>query len=190
MRTNTNHVRNNARVEVGSVLLAQPFWQEQDYKRSVILILDHDKWGSTGIILNKLSNLNVQDILSDSNLYHPVYYGGPHKTDMITYVHNYNTLPETKKIGNGLYFGGEPESLISMIQQGKLNGGVIRFCAGHVEWGPGELESETSEGQWWVSDIKADELFNMPYERLWSYKLLSSGHLYGVLDECPDPNLN
>src|SRR4051794_38528336 len=96
MRANPNNIRENASVEVGSILLAQPFWQEQDYRRSVIIILDHDKWGSTGIILNKLSNLNVQDVLSEFDLYHPIYYGGPHKTDMITYIHNYNSLPDAK----------------------------------------------------------------------------------------------
>ena len=64
-------VAENLRVGIGDVLIAQPFWLQEDFKRSVILIIDHDLHGSTGLILNKISNLVVHDALPQFNLYHP-----------------------------------------------------------------------------------------------------------------------
>lgn len=65
-------------VDVGSLLIAQPFWQDERYKRSVIYVINHDHAGTTGIIINKLSTLNVKEALPAITKNLPLHYGGPH----------------------------------------------------------------------------------------------------------------
>src|SRR5690349_11885038 len=49
--------------DVGSILIAQPFWQDDKYRRSVVLVLNHDNVGTSGLILNKPTTLFVSEVL-------------------------------------------------------------------------------------------------------------------------------
>ena len=189
MRTRSK-VQIENKIGTGDIILAQPFWNNEYYKRSVILLLEHDKTGSTGIIINKISNLIVHDALPQFNLLNPLFFGGGNQAETVSYIHNFPSLPNVLPLGNGLYYGGEPESLETLLHTNVLNSVSVKFCSGFVEWAADELESELSENKWWKGSINAEELFTMPYERLWAYKLLKSGHLYGIFDQCEDPFLN
>ena len=177
-------------IEVGSVLIAQPFWQDEKYRRSVIMILDHDQYGSKGIILNKLSTLTVNEALSELEVGLPLYYGGPMNPEMISFIHNYRSLPETFAMGNELFFDGNYDYLLKMFQSKNINLRKIRFYSGFVVWTAGQLESEIQEGKWWTSELTANELFTTSPEELWKYELLMDGHIYGLLNEIPDPGFN
>src|SRR5258708_35276837 len=74
-------------IKTGSVLMAKPFWNENLYKKSVILITSHDKEGSEGLILNKESNLNIQLMLKGMSIALPVLYGGPMDKNAIACLH-------------------------------------------------------------------------------------------------------
>ena len=177
-------------VEVGSILVAQPFWQDEKYKRSVILLLNHDSIGSTGIILNKQTTLFVKEALPVITINPPLYYGGPFDTHTVSYIHNNPAIPEAVHIGNELYWGGNFEYLEEMIRNKQIDLRKIKFFAGFVEWSVGQLESEINEDKWWTSEFEAHELFTTSTEELWSHELLANGHIYGLLDEFPDPSLN
>src|SRR5205814_10704319 len=99
-------------------------------------------------------------------------------------------IPECWYLGNDLYIGGDYEALKDAIKNGQIDLGKIRFCAGCVEWSAGLLEKEIEEGKWWPSEVNAQEYFSTAPDTLWSYKLISDGHLYGIFDEFPDPSLN
>jgi putative transcriptional regulator len=177
-------------IETGSVLIAQPFWQDEMYKRSVILILEHNNDESKGIILNKLSTLMISEALPELETSLPLYYGGPCHSELISFIHNYPSLPETFAMGNELFFDGSYEYLLEMFRSKNINLRRIRFYSGFVMWTAGQLESEIQEGKWWTSEVTADELFNAKSEELWSYELLSDGHVYGLMNEIPDPGFN
>src|SRR5206468_3530109 len=87
-------LRNSKEVEVGSLLIAKPFWQDIKYNRSVIILLNHDNVGSTGIILNKQTTLLVNDALPLLNTSLPLFYGGPFDTHTISYFHDNGEIPE------------------------------------------------------------------------------------------------
>jgi putative transcriptional regulator len=176
-----------AKVAVGTVLMAQPFWQDEKYKRSVILILENDSGGSKGIILNKPSTLIVSDALLDLEVSLSLYFGGQSNSQLITYLHSYAEVPDSFDLGNGLYFGGNYDYLVSMLDSRRINLRKIKFYSGFVRWTAGELESEIEENKWWTSEITADEFFSSPSEELWTNELLNNGHMYGLLNEFPDP---
>jgi putative transcriptional regulator len=177
-------------LDVGSVLLAQPFWQDEKYRRSVIMLLEHNSEGSKGIILNKASTLTVNEALPELETGLPLYYGGPFKPEIISFIHNYPSLPETFGIGNEMFFDGNYEYLLEMFRNKNINLRKIRFYSGFVLWTPGQLESEIQESKWWTSEMTAQEFFTTSPEELWTYELLNNGHLYGLLNEFPDPGMN
>lgn len=174
-------------VHAGSILMAQPFWQDEKYRRSVIIILEHNASGSKGIILNKQSTLIVSDALLDMEISLPLYYGGPFVPQVISFMHNYAEVPEAFNLGNGLFLDGNYEFFQDMLDQKKINLRRIKFYSGCVLWTAGQLENEIQENKWWTSKITAQEFFKASADELWTYELLNNGHLYGLLNEFPDP---
>ena len=177
-------------VKVGSILIAQPFWQDERYQRSVILILDHDREGSTGIILNKQSNFCIHDALPELEIGLPLYYGGPFNVETILYVHNNQSLPESIHLGNELFCEGNYEYLQEMIRNKQMNLRKIKFYSGTVRWNEGQLEAEIAERKWWTSELTAQDFFASEAEELWPHELLNNGHVYGLLNNYPDPGMN
>ena len=177
-------------IEVGSILIAQPIWEDEKYKRSVILILDHDVHGSTGIILNKLSNLEVYEALPELDVKLPLYFGGPINSTTISFLHSNPSIPDAVFIGPGLYYGGHYEQLQELIRNRRINMNDIKFFSGFVKWNPGELESEIKSGKWWTSEMSFRDLFTTSPDELWGTELLNNGHIYGMLEALPDPGLN
>lgn len=182
--------KESTQIEAGSVVIAQPFWQDEKYKRSVIMILEHDATGSVGMIMNKQSTLCMHDVLPELETGLPLFYGGPYSGGTISYIHNYPEVPESSSIGNELFLNGNYDCLKEMSKQKKITSRKIKFFAGLVYWNAGELESEAFDKKWWISKITAQELFTAMPEDLWSYELLSNGHVYGLLTEFPDPLLS
>jgi putative transcriptional regulator len=174
-------------IEAGSLLIAQPFWQDEKYKRSVIIILDHNYSESSGIILNKSSNLCVADTLPELEIAPPLYFGGPFDPNIISFIHSDESIPEAVDLGNNLFYGGNYEYLKEMIERRQIKLKKLKFFSGFVKWGAGQLEAEIAENKWWTSEINAHELFDTSVDDLWVYELLANGHIYGILNEFPDP---
>jgi len=191
MKTNPRtRTRHETEVRTGCIIIAKPFWDDETYKRSVILVISHSDEGSTGIMLNKMSNLSVNDALPELDHHAPLYYGGPVNKKTVSYVHSNPNLPDAFYLGNELFWGGNYDSLREMIDAGKMNPNDCRFCAGFVQWSSGELENEVNAGKWWVSELSRQELFLQAAEELWGDKLVEDEHVYGLLNPYPDPSLN
>jgi len=186
----TPKIKDQVKLAFSTVLIAQPFWQDEKYKRSVILLIDHTSAGSTGIILNKLSNLCVNDVVSDLSLGSPLYFGGPMSLETMSFMHSNSGLSGSTYLGKDLYLNGNFDELIQMINDKVIRPGKIKFFSGYVSWRPGELEAEIRDQQWWTSKITAHELFSASPDDLWTYELLLNGNIYGLLNEFPDPGMN
>ncbi len=177
-------------VEEGSILVAQPFWPDETFKRSVILILEHNEQRTTGLILNKQSAFCMMDVHPELGVGLPLYFGGPHYSNQIYYVHQERHFPDAIDLGNELFLNGNFNNLVEIIRNRKIKFSKIRFFAGLVQWGPGDLENELAHNKWWTSWITAQEFFTTVSEDLWSYELISNGHVYGLMSEFPDPRMS
>lgn len=185
------NLETNSKLEVGSVLVAQPFWMDDIYRHSVILITDYDAGGCSGIILNKVSNIRLYEILPQVKVRDRLYYGGPDALGSYTYVHNLPSIPEADYFGNGIYFGGDPASVEEMIIDKRINFEKIKFYSGTVQWNAGQLESEIADQKWWLTKITAREIFGVIPDDLWSFILNHSNHLYGMFAaEEMEPSMN
>ena len=89
---------------VGSILLSEPFLSDNYFTRAVILIVEHDKNGTVGFILNKISEIKVQDAIEDFPEFESeIFFGGPVNRDNLFFIHSLgDKINNSKKIMPGL----------------------------------------------------------------------------------------
>lgn len=169
--------------ECGSLLVAEPFLQEECFNHAVILLIDHGEgYASMGLTLNKQAGYRLGDIVSDVNkdIDVPVYSGGPVGDDRMFYLH---TLPglfnDSIEIADGLYIGGDYSQVIDYVNAGYPTDGLLRFYVGYSGWEPGQLEKEIEQNVWAVTK-PADyrELLAASPASLWHNTVRSMGPRY------------
>jgi putative transcriptional regulator len=179
--------------QVGRILVSEPFLLDSYFKRSVILLGEHSPEGTVGFILNKPTDLNLNDALEDFPVFDaPLYFGGPVQTDTIHFLHTLGEkLEGSKKIVPGIWWGGNLETLKLMIETSQLKPDDVRFFAGYSGWEPNQLEDELKGRTWLISNCKKDFAFTEHPEELWGQVLRTMGSQYAILANFPeDPSLN
>ena len=178
----------------GDLLLSEPFLADTNFERSVVLICEHTDEGALGFVLNKPSLLTLADVLEEAVDFEQLLYtGGPVQQDTLHFVHRTALLREgSDKLGGGLYWGGDFEQLLSLINTRQLLPEDIRFFAGYSGWAPGQLAAELAEDAWIVyKQATAEQVFDIPPEQLWREVLRTMGGKYRMFSNYPtDPRLN
>lgn len=140
---------------VGLLLVAQPFFTDEYFHRSVICIIENDDvHGTMGLVLNNCSSLKLNDLFPELKELPeiPLFFGGPVSSDQLYYVHVWESIPGAIEIVPGLYIGGDFEMVKGYLKQtGDLDS--IRFFIGYSGWSPCQLEKEIEDGVWAVSDM-------------------------------------
>ena len=177
----------------GSLLISEPFLVDSYFKRSVVLLSEHDDKGTLGFILNKPTDVTLNEAVDDfPDFKVPLYFGGPVETDTLFYIHTVGHLLEgAKEILNGIYWGGDYDQLKFLIDTKQIRPDQIRFYAGYSGWEPKQLDNELKEKSWLVFDANKQFTFADDPRSLWSQVLRSMGNEYAILANFPeDPNLN
>ncbi|HKR04188.1 MAG TPA: YqgE/AlgH family protein [Bacteroidia bacterium] len=177
----------------GSLLISEPFLLDSYFKRAVVLIGEHDQHGTIGFILNKPTDVKINDAVEDFPTFNvPLYFGGPVDTDTLFYIHTIgNKLEGAKEIVKGVWWGGNYDQLKLMIDTGQVKENQIRFYAGYSGWEPKQLDIEIKEKSWLLSAANTTFTFFSDPKVLWSQVLKSMGTEYAILANFPeDPSLN
>ena len=91
--------RNRKKVEIGNILIAEPFLQGKYFSRSVIFMVEHDEKGSIGFVLNKPMAYTTSDLVTElAGLEYPVYIGGPVEQNQLYYLHNHAEVEDALQI--------------------------------------------------------------------------------------------
>lgn len=169
-------------------MLAEPFMQDPYFRRSVVLLCEHHEEGSIGFILNKSIDMNLNDLMSEFPPFEAeVFYGGPVQTDTLHYVHNVGELlEESVEVANGVWWGGNFDSLKFLIQSQLIHPDNIRFFVGYSGWSSGQLADELKYGSWMPANMDANYIFKTKPARLWSEVMYNKGNLYEVIADLPD----
>ncbi len=178
----------------GDLLLSEPFLADTNFERSVVLICEHTDEGALGFVLNKPSLLTLADVVEEAAGFEQLLYtGGPVQQDTLHFVHRASALREgSDNLGGALYWGGDFELLLSLINTRQLPSQDIRFFAGYSGWAPGQLAAELDEDAWIVcKQATIEQVFDVPPEQLWREVLRTMGGKYRMFSNYPtDPRLN
>lgn len=175
-------------ISKGKILIAEPFMVDPNFKRSVVLMCEHEEEGSLGFILNKSLDMKINELIADFPQFDAVvYYGGPVQTDTIHYIHNVGeVLDESLKVMTGVYWGGDFEKLKSLINSKLIQPQNIRFFVGYSGWSHGQLRDEMKLGSWVTDNMDANYLFKIKPQLLWQKVLQNKGNAFSVIAQMPD----
>jgi putative transcriptional regulator len=184
----------NTSPKKGNLLIAEPsILGDVSFNRSVILLADHNNDGSIGFILNKPLNYTINDLLPEIKTPLNVYNGGPVEQDNLYFIHkNPDLIPNSIEISDGIFWGGDFNSVVQLINHGKLNEKDIRFFLGYSGWDANQLISELNSNSWIVIDnIYKNSIIEKIDTTFWKEKMLELGGDYSIWSNAPEnPSFN
>ena len=185
--------QNNLEPKAGRLLLSYPMMDDPYFKRSVVLLCEHNEEGSFGFVLNKYLDVELSELvqdLPDSN--YKVGLGGPVQTANLYFLHTLGeAITGSIRITNNIFLGGHFESLRLQMLSGNVSSNQVRFFVGYSGWSENQLNEELADNSWIISDAPADILMSTSTDKLWKETLRGMGKDYAFLSNLPeDPSLN
>ena len=177
----------------GSLLIAQPsIINDNSFNRSIILITEHTSHNSVGFILNRPLQYKLNELLPEIEANFNVYEGGPVEQENLYFVHKVpHLIPDSMEIGDGVFWGGNFESLKALLNNNLLNENEVRFFLGYSGWGKDQLKDEIHSNSWFVSNDPIYEVLASDNASLWREKILKKGGSYKLWANAPkDVSLN
>ncbi len=148
---------------------------DPNFRRTVVLIVEHNESGTFGLVLNRTTDMSVAGLCSnldvewcgDPNL--GIQWGGPVQTNTGWVVFNENLLVTGDEEGvaeldDGLFFAGSLDVLRSIAAAPPSD---VAFFLGYAGWGPGQLESEMASGAWLVAPLSRSTVFDVEPDDMW-----------------------
>lgn len=177
----------------GRLLVSEPYLPDPNFERTIILLCEHNAEGSFGFVMNKPSLARLGDVMADlKEIDAPVFIGGPVQQDTLHYIHRLPKLEEATPVMKGIYWGGNFDQLVSLIETKQVAASDIKFFLGYSGWSVGQIDEELREDSWIVCDkVNEELLFDIKAEAMWQYTLRSMGGRFSVYSNYPeDPRLN
>lgn len=177
----------------GRILISEPFLQDFYFRRSVVLLAEHNQEGSFGLILNKPVESRLSDVMDEFPGFNPpLYLGGPVQTDALFFIHRLgDKIEDSLPITENIRWGGNIEQVKEMIHRNEISEYDIRFFVGYSGWSPNQLEREMDQKAWLVSNKNIEKLLNTEPEDMWVNALEKMGSVYRQWANFPaDPTWN
>jgi len=179
---------NKLQPQQGYLLVAEPFMNEDYFKRSVILICEYNEEGSFGFVLNNYLDVNFEELSEDLiNIDSKISIGGPIDVKNLFYIHTFGDLvPKSTQISENLYLGGDYEKLMELLNTSLKPERHVRFFLGYSGWGKGQLDDEIKEKSWIVVEPKVQNIImNTSKTNLWQECLQKLGGKYKMFTQIP-----
>jgi putative transcriptional regulator len=162
------------------LLLAAPSLHDPNFAKTVVLLGRHDGEGALGWVINGQELAPVAELLRASELFPAdtmfppgecfqqiARVGGPvaPATGWLVYRRLSEAMPGELTLGPDLAVTGEASAFSALVRgQGPPDFRLVLGCAG---WGPGQLETEISEGAWLPAGLEVDLLFGGSEQGIW-----------------------
>lgn len=176
----------------GRILIAEPGLMDQYFKRSVILLVEHNDKGTVGFVLNRMIDFSLNELMPDfPNFDTNISIGGPVSPNSIHFIHTVgNLIPDTTLVTDGIYWGGSFDAVKSLILSGKISKRQIRFFIGYSGWGENQLDKELKERSWLVSELDVVKIMTGK-DDMWTKTVNQLGPKYKPWTIYPEnPSLN
>jgi putative transcriptional regulator len=172
-------------------LIAMPGLQDETFNRSVVYLCEHSARGALGIVINKPSDISLQNLFDKVELplsrpdliAAPVYHGGPVATERGFVLHEAlfvgEEIPDETVYASTLTIPGGLEMTTSKDVLEALSTGAgprkVLVSLGYSQWGEGQLESEIGENSWLTVGADAAVIFDTPVDQRYDKALALLG---------------
>jgi putative transcriptional regulator len=160
------------RLTPGSFLVASRDLRDPGFAQTVILLIDHGRKGSMGLVINRRSRLHIDrladDLRGSADRKDPLYLGGPVSQTGVVALLRTPTAPEdAKPVFQDVYLLSLKDQIEDTLTAG--NGReTFRIYLGYSGWGPGQLAFEQEHKSWHIFPADAAQVFDPHPETLWS----------------------
>ena len=186
----------NQKFKKGYLLIANPVLPDPNFSRTVILLCNHNDGGSFGLVINRVADFSLGEILADSEYNIPeaqkIFLGGPVAPEQGFFLcRSQKELEEMEPICPGVYLGMNWESSKSVARQVVDPEKNIRFYLGYSGWASGQLASEMEQKSWLTREANESLVFSEKEGNIWSNGVRSLGKEYEYLLNAPiNPSFN
>ncbi len=158
----------------GRVLIASPDIGDPRFRRTVILIVRHDKNGALGITINRpvaeVAFTSLLEALGEKGLTVPgkvrLFAGGPVQPEAGFVIHTAEySRPATSVIDGAVSMTSTKEIFLDIAQNRGPQKTLIAF--GYAGWGANQLEAELARHDWYSALPDPALIFDEGRERLW-----------------------
>ncbi|HUJ24930.1 MAG TPA: YqgE/AlgH family protein [Myxococcales bacterium] len=151
------------------ILIAVPQMDDENFSRSVVLLVEHNESGAMGVVINRQSEIALSDIGREHGMeVHDgagnAYIGGPVERDRGFLVHRRPEVGDSVRLEEGVFLSVSTDALRALLA-GEPD--AYRLCLGYAGWGAGQLEREMVAGGWLNSSISSKRIFDTPAEKIW-----------------------
>ncbi len=177
----------------GVLLIAEPYLPDPNFFRTVVLLVEHNREGSLGFVLNRPAPLLVKQVTDFfGEVDYPLFQGGPVQTDTLHLVHALGeVLPDSQKVADRIYWSGDFRRLRAILSTRQLPPSTLRFFVGYAGWAPGQLEAEIQQKSWILAPARPEYVFSEEPQNLWRRVLKDMGGKYAFIATFPeDPRVN
>lgn len=177
----------------GRLLISGPYLPDPYFRRTVVLLCEHDDEGSFGFVLNRFVDLEIGDLVEGfPKINTRISIGGPVQSGNLYYLHTIGTrLEGSQEVIAGVYMGGDFEQLRALLAADETLAKHVRFFVGYSGWGKDQLSGEMDQKSWLVGPGTKQRIMNTKRDDLWAQTLRGMGGEFAPLAGFPeDPTLN
>ncbi len=185
---------NSEALEKGKLLIAEPFLDEDYFRRAIIFLCENNNEGSFGFVINNFINIKLCDLDETfPDIETKISLGGPMEINSLYFLHKMgDKIQNSALVENGIYIGGDFQELTNLIKEDNSLMDEVRFFIGYSGWAADQLENEVKNNTWVVSEKNAKNiLFESQAKQSWKRYLHELGGKYKIISTFPlDPNNN
>jgi putative transcriptional regulator len=156
------------------LLIAMPSLRDPNFARGVAFLCQHGEDGAMGLMVNRLSEYRLGDVLAQMNMHSelpevsdaPVLIGGPVAPERGFVLHAPGGEWESSfKISDRISVTTSRDILVAMAEGRGPRHSVVTL--GYSGWSPGQLEQEICENHWLTAPASEALLFDTPLDERW-----------------------
>jgi putative transcriptional regulator len=176
----------------GRLLVAAPALVDPNFRRSVVLMLEHSPDGALGLVLNRPTPLVSREALPEALAAvmpegERIFQGGPVQPEAVIVLADFEDAAQAATIAFGSV------GIVDPGGETARHGGIraIRAFGGYAGWAGGQLEQEVAEEAWVDAPAEAEDVFTDDHNGLWSRVLERKGGTWRLIARMPeDPSVN
>ena len=151
-----------------------PALRDPNFARGVAFLCQHGEGGAMGLMINRLSEYRLGDVLAQMNMRSdlvdvvdaPVLIGGPVQPERGFVLHAPNGEWESSfRISEHISVTTSRDILLAIAAGNGPQHAVVAL--GYSGWSPGQLEQELYDNHWLTAPAAEHVLFETPLEDRW-----------------------
>ena len=180
----------------GHFLISDVNLIDPNFRRSVVLMINHDENGALGLVVNRRLDVTLGEVMPDfdgtSAGKLPIYQGGPVQPQYLFAIHS--GLPDAVRSEHAsnpiehVTFELTFHTLVDYLRDdwaelGEKERPPINLYAGYSGWEGGQLERELEHGSWIVRPAAAKHIFSVDPDEGWRAALGELGGIHKIVAE-------